>query len=307
MRFSCTKLKEPKYKPIHFHPAWVFTRATTIFIMQKLFFSGALLLCLGLAIQSCKKENIGINNTDKMTAEDLMAHNDLSEQLDIDTDEALDGFMSNEVEERNDCPVVTFQQPKGTWPNTITLDYSDAGCTKNGRTYKGKIVVTQTNPMNITGAVRNLSFENFFIEGVQISGTKTVTQAGLNTAGLPKFNTVTDETLTFPDGSTATHKANRERTQTEGSTTAVRLDDVWTITGSASGVNRQGDAYTVTYTTPLIKRNPCAWISEGVISFQVNNLVRTLDFGDGTCDRDATITLADGTVKNVKIRHHWWK
>jgi hypothetical protein len=30
MRFSCTKLIAPKYKPIHFHPAWVFTRAKTI-------------------------------------------------------------------------------------------------------------------------------------------------------------------------------------------------------------------------------------------------------------------------------------
>jgi hypothetical protein len=32
-----------------------------------------------------------------------------------------------------------------------------------------------------------------------------------------------------------------------------------------------------------------------------------LDFGDGSCDREATITFADGTQKTVKIRHHWWK
>jgi hypothetical protein len=216
-------------------------------------------------------------------------------------------LMSTEVTDRNDCPSVTFAQPKGTWPNTITLDYSDAGCTKNGRTFKGKVVINQTNPMNIAGAVRTISFDNFFIENVQLEGSKTVTSVGINTSGLPNFNVSVDETLTYPDGSVATHSATRVRTMTEGSATATRLDDVWTITGQGEGINRNGDAYTTTITTPLVKRNPCAWIGEGVIEFSRNNLTRTLDFGDGTCDRDATITLADGTVKDVKIRHYWWK
>jgi hypothetical protein len=43
------------------------------------------------------------------------------------------------------------------------------------------------------------------------------------------------------------------------------------------------------------------------LEFTLNNKVRTLDFGDGTCDRDAVLTLADGTEKEVKIRHRWWK
>lgn len=275
--------------------------------MKKFVFSLALLFVTALFIQSCKKDNLSVNSADKQTAEDLLAHNDLSEQLDLDADEALDGFMSTEVTDRNDCPSVTFAQPKGTWPNTITLDYSDAGCTKNGRTFKGKVVINQTNPMNMAGAVRTISFDNFFIENVQLAGSKTVTSVGINTAGLPNFNVSVDETLTYPDGSVATHSATRSRTMTEGSATAIRLDDVWTITGQGEGINRNGDAYTTAITTPLVKRNPCAWIGEGVIEFNRNGLTRTLDFGDGTCDRDATITLADGTVKNVKIRHYWWK
>ncbi len=275
--------------------------------MKKFVFSLALLFVTALFIQSCKKDNLGVNSADKLTAEDLLAHNDLSEQLDLDADEALDGLMSTEVTDRNDCPSVTFAQPKGTWPNTITLDYSDAGCTKNGRTFKGKVVINQTNPMNMAGAVRTISFDNFFIENVQLEGSKTVTSVGINTAGLPNFNVSVDETLTYPDGSVATHSATRSRTMTEGSATATRLDDVWTITGQGEGINRNGDAYTTSITTPLVKRNPCTWIGEGIIEFSRNGLTRTLDFGDGTCDRDATITLADGTVKNVKIRHYWWK
>lgn len=267
--------------------------------MQKLFFSVALLLSIALSVQSCKKDSL-FSNIDKTTAEDVLAHNDLSEQMDIDADEALDGFVSGESSDRGDCPSVTFAQPKGTWPNTITLDYSDAGCTKGGHTYQGKIIINQTNAMNVDGAVRTLSFDQFFIEGVQIEGSKTITNAGVNTSGLPSFNVNVDETLTFPDGTTATHQAVRNRVMTEGSGTQARFDDVWTITGNASGVNRKGDSYTVTITTPLVKKNPCAWIGAGVIEFTVNNLTRSLDFGDGACDRDATLTLANGTEKNVK-------
>ena len=274
--------------------------------MQKTLFSIAALLFFGLMVQSCRKDS-QISDADKMTAEDLLAHNDLSEQLDLDASEVIDNFVGGELEERNDCPTVTFAQPKGTWPNTITLDYSDAGCTSNGRTYKGKVTITQTNEMKVPGATRTFAFDNFFIEGIQIEGSRTVTNAGLNADNQPYFTIVADETLTFPDGDQATHTANRTRTMTEGFGTSTRVDDVWTIEGSASGVNRNGNEYTVSITTPLVRKSLCAWIGSGVIEFTVNNKTRSLDFGDGSCDRDATLTLADGTEKEVKIRHFWWK
>ena len=274
--------------------------------MQKTLFSIAALLFFGLVMQSCKKDRL-ISDADKMTAEDLLAHNDLSEQLDYDASEVIDNFVGGDTEDRGDCPTVTFAQPKGTWPNTITLDYSDAGCTKNGRTYQGKVIITQTDDIKVLGAARTLTFDNFFIEGVKIEGSKTITNAGLNVAGLPTFNITAEETLTFPSGAQATHMANRTRTMIEGFGTTTRLDDVWTIEGSASGVNRNGDAYTVTITKALVKKNPCAWIGEGTIEFSKDGVTRSLDFGDGSCDRDATLTLADGTVKEVKIRHFWWK
>ena len=274
--------------------------------MQKALFSITALLFMGLFIQSCKKDTLSISDTDKLTAEDLMAHNDLSEQLDLDASEALDNF-SGELDERSDCPTVTYTQPQGTWPNTITLDYSDSGCTKNGRTYKGKVTITQTNPMSTPGATRTFAFDQFFIEGVQLEGSKTVTLGGLNSTGLPYFTIAVDETLTYPNGTQATYTSSRVRTLVEGFGTSIRADDVWNITGTASGVNRNGKAYTSTITSPLVKKALCAWISAGTIEFVINEQTRSLDFGDGTCDRDATLTLADGTEKDVTIRHFWWR
>ena len=62
--------------------------------MRKLFFSTALLLSAALMIQSCKKDLLGLNDADKLTAEDLLAHNDLSEQVDIDADASYQDAMS---------------------------------------------------------------------------------------------------------------------------------------------------------------------------------------------------------------------
>jgi hypothetical protein len=275
--------------------------------MQKLLFVAFALLIMGLTIQSCKKDDDSTDNaTERSIAEDIMAHNDLSDLVDEDADTAFDG-LTGDADERNDCPTITFAQPKGTWPNTVTLDYSEAGCTQGGRTFKGKVIITQTAPMNTAGATRTFTFDNFAVEGVEISGSKTVVNGGLNSDNDPYFSVTVDETFTYPDGTSATWQSTRVRTFTEGSSTPTRNDNVWTITGSSNGTSRNGVAYSSEITTPLVLTRPCTWISEGVITFTRNGLTRSLDLGDGTCDREATLTLPDGSTRTIKIRHHWWR
>ncbi len=274
--------------------------------MKKMFFLVPAILLFGLFIQSCKKDNDTRTIVEQVVAEDIVAHNDLSEQIETDVDASIDAF-TGAAEDRGDCPTVTFAQPQGTWPNTITLDYSDAGCTKNGNTFKGKIVISQSNPMNLLGATRSFTFQNFYFENVKFEGSKTVTNAGLNAAAQTYFTVAVNETLLYPSGAQAVYSSSRTRTQIEGASTAAKADDVWSITGAANGTNRNGLNYSLTITSPLIKKIGCPWIAQGTLEFTVNNKTRSLDFGDGTCDKDATLTLPDGTVKSVKIRHFWWR
>ena len=65
---------------------------------------------------------------------------------------------------------------------------------------------------------------------------------------------------------------------------------MWSSTGTATAVNRNGKDFTATITEPLIKRANCRWISQGVIDFSVGDRARSLDFGDGACDRFGTLT-----------------
>ncbi|MBC7775026.1 MAG: hypothetical protein H7246_06260, partial [Phycisphaerae bacterium] len=50
------------------------------------------------------------------------------------------------------------------------------------------------------------------------------------------------------------------------------------------------------------KRAGCRWISSGVIEFTVGARTRSLDFGDGTCDRFGILTLANGDSYSIRLR-----
>lgn len=247
------------------------------------------------AFQSCKKEDA--NESLITTTEDLSASEDYSEQIDIDADIA--------IEERGggSCPTVTFAQPEGTWPNTITIDYG-ASCTRpDGRVLSGKLIIEQTAEIRTPGAVRTLTHDNFFIDGVKVEGTKTWTNNGQNADGFWSYTKeATDMQLTFEDGSITTWNKTRTSTLIEGGTTATHYDDVWSSIGSANGVNRNGNTFTATIIEPLIKRADCRWISEGKIELTVELRTRTLDFGDGTCDRLGTLTLSNNSSYIVRLR-----
>ena len=71
-------------------------------------------------------------------------------------------------------------------------------------------------------------------------------------------------------------------------------DDVYQITGSFNGYNWWGTPFTANITTPLIRKMSCHWIDTGVITIvpsAAHN--RVLDFGNGTCDNQATVTIID--------------
>lgn len=79
--------------------------------------------------------------------------------------------------------------------------------------------------------------------------------------------------------------------------TSVLSDDVGTVNGSANGVNRNGKKFTVT-TNNITKAANCKWISMGSVDVTPEGLsTRTVDFGNGACDDDATYTVNGQTIK----------
>ncbi len=266
-------------------------------------------LGLGLLFSSsCKKDDDSIGSEFVSVSEDLTTQQDILEDNESEISEQIDnGLLSLET---RGYPTRTWANTKGTYPNTLTIDYGTIGVADhNGRIRRGKIIVQISAPFNTVGAVRTVSHENFYVDDVKVDGTVTSTNQGPNASGQNVYQrNVVGRLLTFPSGKTINWDATHTLTQLEGgSTPDVKIDDVWSVTGSSNGVNRAGKSFSTTITEALISKNKlvCRWIVKGVISLTVDTKTVSVDFGDGACNNVAVVTLPDGSTKEVNIKR-WW-
>ncbi len=258
----------------------------------------SLLLASVVYLPSCQKEDAA--DADVMTSEDVATLEDFSAEIEQAADLAIEerGGVSS-------CPTVTLAQPWGTWPNTITIDYGTTGCPgPNGEhILKGKIIIVQTAEMFAAGAQRTKTFDNFYVDDVRVEGTKTWKNNGKDAEGNWSYTrTATDMKLTYSDGTSTTWNHTHTATLVQGGATPTHWDNVWNITGSTSGTNRGGKTFTANITAPLVKRGNCRWIVEGTILFTRDGRTSSLNFGNGTCDRFARLTLPNGEVVVVRLR-----
>jgi hypothetical protein len=260
-------------------------------------------MALALTIVSCDKDtSILPGDSETITSEDVSSTDYLIDDSEEVTETMIDFRSGGE-----DCPTVTFLNPEGTFPNTITLDFGDGCEGPKGHVRKGIMIIEQSAPKSEAGATRITTFDNFFIDQVQVEGVKTWTNNGYNENGFLSFTReVENGKLTFPNGKFISWSSSRTMVLVEGGDTPERLDDVFEVTGSKSGINRQGIAFNSEIVSPLIKPRNCKWTVSGLIEITVGDKVRTIDFGNGECDRLAEVTFPNGMTKVIKIHRRWW-
>lgn len=253
-----------------------------------------------IVFNACKKDkDDNSNDAEIVAAEALATNEDFSEEIDLAADIA--------IEERGGggtCPTVTLAQPWGTWPNTITIDYGTDGCAgPNGQhILKGKIIITQTGDPFTAGTMRIKTFENFYVDDVKVEGTKTWNNNGFDSGGNWSYVKTATMTFTYPGGSSSVWNHSHVSSLIQGGNTPTHWDNVWSTTGSSSFEGSNGVNFSSTIVKPLIKKATCRWISEGKIEFARNGGTSTLDFGNGTCDRFATLTTANGDTFTIRLR-----
>lgn len=258
----------------------------------------AVSVSLSVGLTSCNKELV--DATDE-SAPALSSAQSQEQGDDIDAEAA---FRLDPSQSASGCPTMTWAAPRGTFPNTLTIDFG-TGCTGfNGRVKSGQIIVEESAAHNEVGSVRSVTPQNFYVDDYHIEGSRVVTNAGLNAEGQLHWTIAVEHTVTNPEGGTATWNANRVRTLIEGGDTEGCMDDVVSTTGSASGIAPNGESFTSTILSPLVKRMDCRWPVSGVEELRIDSKegARTIDFGSGTCDDKATVTTPSGDTKEITIR-----
>ncbi len=202
-----------------------------------------------------------------------------------------------------------------TIPDTITGEKSitilfdttnNLGCLCSGwdnKYRKGEIKATWTGPYRQVGTVIKITTHNYYVNSDKFDYVKTVTNNGTNGAGhLTYAIDVSLANILFSDGTSMSWTSQRTREWVEGQGSLTPLDDVYSITGNAEGVSRASVNFTTSITDPLIIAVGCPYIKQGIIEITPDgNPIRTLDFGTGGCDAQATVEI-NGIVFNIVLQ-----
>lgn len=224
------------------------------------------------------------------------------EDIDETTDQAMERFFGSANGRLNfnklDCAVVT----RDSVNQVIIVDFGDGCEDRKGTIRSGMIIVSYTGVRNEPGASREVTFENFFIDSVQVEGTRTVT----NTSDTANANVIVHEAtliggkLTFADGTTLTREAAHTRTKYRGETSE---ENYVTLIGNASGELQDDTPYTMDIVTEILITGACnikVPIS-GIKEFVAGENSLSIDFGDGTCDNLADVTL-NGETRTIELK-----
>ncbi len=255
---------------------------------------------------SCRKnDKVTDEDNDIEAAEDNAYAEDVFGDVYKIMDEAAreqNGFYKNEQSETGtlSCAIITADTTAN--PRKLTIDFGNGCVGKDGRTRTGKIIITFTGRYRTQGTVITHTFDNYTVNGNKVAGVKTVTNLGNNSRNNLVFKIeVKGAEITTSNG-IISWESTREREWIAGQNTAAVTDDEYSITGSAKGTNRKGRKFDITITDPLHIKLNCKWITDGKLEVKPEGkLKRTVDYGNGNCDNDATVSIA-GKTYNFKMK-----
>ena len=261
---------------------------------------------------SCTKDNNDLANA--FTTEDLQTNakldqvaNDLSDIIDdqyFTENPAGKTIAPTESNLLPPCVTVTRTFTSTTW--TRTINFGTTGCAMpNGAILRGIIRVSGVLPYSTSNYVITYTFDGFRYNDFLVQGNRTITRS-LGTSTY-QVNThpicVMDMNMTFTNSrGIFTRVGTRTRECIEGYTTAIWTDNVYVITGNWTTTFPNGNVHSnaISNTTPLRVRLNCDYrVVSGVVNITIPNHTAVLDYGAGTCDNLATISIDGGTPVTI--------
>lgn len=265
---------------------------------------------------SCKKDDT-TTLTDTQVDQKIAEENYLSENFSDDVSQMSDeAYRENKLTTRdqtggNSILADTVKITRNAADSSITIDFGTTGILcRDQRVRKGSITIKFSNGYRSQNATVTQTFTNYSVNGHQFSNssTRSITYKGLDSSNNPYWEISANLTITKANsgGKTFTWQSSRTRTMIAGGSTPLNwTDDVYRITGSASGVTTTGHSYTLTITKGLLVKIGCPHIQEGILSFTRGTRTIIIDYGYGStsssCDGQAEITLPDGTKTIINL------
>ena len=190
------------------------------------------------------------------------------------------------------------QHPKGV----LTIDFGTTGCTdERGNVRTGKLILSYDNKRFMPGASVVMTTDNYYINGVKLEGTRTLTNLTTSTSEAPRYNVLLEGgKATFPDALVATRESD---ITVQWNRADNPLEDNLQVesTSTASGTTRGGRAYSIVLLEDLIYKRHCGIAVSGIKQYTITGGKEiTIHYGDGRCDKTFTITM-NGVTRTINL------
>ncbi len=270
---------------------------------------------LALTITSCNKATTANTNTTTTdpNGDESPADNSLVAGVESDvnsmSDEVGDGntltnYKNSGTEAVTAAPCASITIDTVSNPKVLTINFGTVNCLCIDNRYRrGKIIINFTGRYRDAGTVISKKFQNYAIDNNNVTGYIYTTNNGLNTQNQLTFSHTSSLTVIKPNGNYVSRTANTPYRWINGHTTLTKLDDKFAVSGTASGTRSAGSNtsyYTQQITSDLIRdlSSPICrkHFTQGVLNVTPNGLLtRVIDYGNGTCDNQATVTVGNVT------------
>ena len=259
-----------------------------------------------ICLSSCKKKDMSEKDTDTSSASDQSLASSSVNDLTNISDEAGRNYSVSSFRTADangllatSCAIITVDTLSAT--KTITVNFGATNCTCNdGRNRRGSIILSFNGKYRDSLTVITVNPVNYFVNDNQVSGTKTITNKGHNAANHLVYEISANMTIVKANGAgTISWSSVRQREWIAGESTLIWSDDIYSITGSASGTSASGNSFSSIITSPLIRNMSLACrkhFIQGILEHTPNGkATRIINFGNGACDDQATVTINGNT------------
>ncbi|MGF2412092.1 hypothetical protein [Ferruginibacter sp.] len=280
-------------------------------------YTALVIITFASCLISCKKESTAAvtDDTDYETTFELSSNQAIADNLTEDannvfmeaaSDKNLLGsnFANQPVETSNilACATVTVTPASG-FPKTIIIDFGAGNCTSpNGIIRRGKINIVLSDSVRKNGSKAVMTFVNYYANNFKKEGTVTWTNTSIPSTRSWQRK-VENGKVVAPDGRYWMHSGTRDVVQIAGANTPnTLLDDNFLITGNHKVTNAAGKTRDCFITEALQKKTICDNIGTGKLKVQGDNHNAVIDFGNGDCDRLATISIDGQAPRTIVLR-----
>ena len=221
-----------------------------------------------LWLPACNKKSSELDyNPNVLTSKDYLRGEDaILEILDAFFKGIYDTLVMNTGYAYIDACEVSYHPDE----NSMSFSYGDVNryCLDN-KFRRNRFNAVFTGPIFEEGVVANIKTDSLFVDDLLNEATIEIRSLGMNGNNLPEYSLkVKSSMIMLPDTSYTSGVSiitDFTMVWAEGSDTPeIHEDDLYTITGSATGISAGGLDFSVDIQEPLYDYLDCFWVSQGI-------------------------------------------